>query len=622
MKKSIKFWLAVLHLMLIVTFSKAHIFGCPQKIVKNVLVNKYVSTGIIINAGDGITFSASGKIQFGSRSAAGPQGLKWCFRYEDYEYEDENDCHDDPYNYFPDTNHGALLYRIREPFDTESTWLDNDVFLGGAGGTFTAKKNGILEFNLNDKDPSQNQGSFYVNVEVCKSKGSSTNSSVALLTKPDIDQARKVAEGLLNLFAVELPKARGIDDWERMLTPAKTSVDSALLSNINPEIKRYMTAHLSEIRVFGYLMLHESGRINRRNSAETARLEQVVREESLLGASAFKRSTYIVRDMEKNHQNLMTMIDALEPTVSVNQTTTANQNKTTAKSRLPDVLADTYWIDSGGFTSLKLNRDGTAEMKSVSEKQVFTGSYSIGAMGFAVIKLDRAEIIGRVDGNKIDLFVKYLDGKVRKDSSGKSYTQENLSMEKYVEKSSSGNSQKDSSNKSPEAQKFEQSLNDYLNTQKNQSSTKPQANQAVDELKTYLASNAANRKKFQGALNYLSTFLKAAGEASDTKDLESRTKSINSALDFVFDSGSESSAKKPLFEYIQLINEYGYLSLDQRGKISSSDSLDIKKLNQVISKYKLETLTKEQRVGTLTLLIMLNKVAYAYMVENAEKKQN
>ena len=107
-------------------------------------VSGHLLTNIQVQAGDEVSISASGIVQFGLLAGRGdPNGIQG---FEDY-------------SYFPNVNHGALLARVRR-YGTED-WV-----VIGTGKTFVANSSGQLELLLNDADPDNNVGYFVVKVTV------------------------------------------------------------------------------------------------------------------------------------------------------------------------------------------------------------------------------------------------------------------------------------------------------------------------------------------------------------------------------------------------------------------------------------------------------------------------
>ena len=110
-------------------------------------LNDWIRTGIAIKRGDRITFDASGYVSFGAfAGGGGPEGING-FR---------------GYNLVRgDIQHGALVAVI----DRNEGWYEI-----GRGRTITADTAGTLQLAVNDRDSSNNSGSFTVKVSVCKTR--------------------------------------------------------------------------------------------------------------------------------------------------------------------------------------------------------------------------------------------------------------------------------------------------------------------------------------------------------------------------------------------------------------------------------------------------------------------
>lgn len=106
-------------------------------------------TKIKLEKDDQAMISAEGQIRLGPfAGVAGPEGVPGFTSY----------------NILNDDRHGALFARIRDDDDDEK-WKRI-----GKEGTLTAKHTGVLELLVNDNDPSNNQGSFNVTVQVYRKK--------------------------------------------------------------------------------------------------------------------------------------------------------------------------------------------------------------------------------------------------------------------------------------------------------------------------------------------------------------------------------------------------------------------------------------------------------------------
>ena len=65
------------------------------------------------------------------------------------------------YSVAPEFPHGSLLVRVRQYQDDSWTYC-------GSGCTFTAERDGYLDFVVNDKDFANNSGSYEIEVRVLK----------------------------------------------------------------------------------------------------------------------------------------------------------------------------------------------------------------------------------------------------------------------------------------------------------------------------------------------------------------------------------------------------------------------------------------------------------------------
>jgi hypothetical protein len=102
-------------------------------------------TTIQLNAGDKVNIEAGGTITLGSFAGdGGPEGIDG---YKAY-------CS------VPEFRHGSLLFRTGK----------GDWDAAGTEKTFTATSSGLLEFMVNDSDPSNNIGSFWVSIKIIRSR--------------------------------------------------------------------------------------------------------------------------------------------------------------------------------------------------------------------------------------------------------------------------------------------------------------------------------------------------------------------------------------------------------------------------------------------------------------------
>lgn len=115
-------------------------------------VNRYVNTGTAVKRGDKISFTASGEVKFGDWVGwGGPDGIYGVST---------------SYNHFSNMLHGSLIGRIR----TENAGANDGWVYIGYGGEMIASTSGVLELNVNDKQPDNNSGHFEVEVKVCSTK--------------------------------------------------------------------------------------------------------------------------------------------------------------------------------------------------------------------------------------------------------------------------------------------------------------------------------------------------------------------------------------------------------------------------------------------------------------------
>ncbi len=107
--------------------------------------NSFVNTGMLVNAGDKLSISATGRITFGwFAGSGGPLGI---FFNPDY-------------NYFFNVPHGYLMARVYQPGLRDlDGWLPI-----GEGAELIARFDGELEFLVNDNNPQDNSGEFCITV--------------------------------------------------------------------------------------------------------------------------------------------------------------------------------------------------------------------------------------------------------------------------------------------------------------------------------------------------------------------------------------------------------------------------------------------------------------------------
>ena len=104
------------------------------------------STDITIKKGDKINISASGSITYGAwAGSGGPDGIDGYTSY----------------NRISGFRHGSLLVRIGDNGEWEAI---------GTSKSIIAKNSGVLQFIVNDGDPSNNSGVFTVDIRIAKTK--------------------------------------------------------------------------------------------------------------------------------------------------------------------------------------------------------------------------------------------------------------------------------------------------------------------------------------------------------------------------------------------------------------------------------------------------------------------
>ena len=109
--------------------------------------NSHIDTGVTVNPGDKLTIAASGRVRFGFfAGSGGPNGILF----------------NPDYNYFLTMPHGQLMGRVRQ-FGAQD--LDG-WFAVGEGGVFVIKKQGVLEFAVNDNRSGDNSGNFRIEVTI------------------------------------------------------------------------------------------------------------------------------------------------------------------------------------------------------------------------------------------------------------------------------------------------------------------------------------------------------------------------------------------------------------------------------------------------------------------------
>jgi len=117
----------------------------PPKHSQEFTVRSVLSTEIVLQEGDYVKISASGRMFLGTFAGyASPEGKVFFARY----------------NYVNDMPHGALLAAVG----------DTAVYFIGSKAEFVAPAKGMLVLFVNDNDPGNNRGEFTVRVEVYASK--------------------------------------------------------------------------------------------------------------------------------------------------------------------------------------------------------------------------------------------------------------------------------------------------------------------------------------------------------------------------------------------------------------------------------------------------------------------
>ena len=142
----------------------------PKRISQNTLeINSYVNengaSGIIVRKGDRISFKAKGSIVLGTfAGSGGPDGISGLEGYSEVQK----------------LKHGSLIGKIG----------DGDWFSVGSYASIVAQNSGKLTLQVNDNDPSNNEGSFIVEYSINKplsspnpkyqpQQGSTTNNGAA-----------------------------------------------------------------------------------------------------------------------------------------------------------------------------------------------------------------------------------------------------------------------------------------------------------------------------------------------------------------------------------------------------------------------------------------------------------
>ncbi|PYS91837.1 MAG: hypothetical protein DMF64_10890 [Acidobacteria bacterium] len=114
-------------------------------------VNDFVETRIFIRRGDKVKIRASGEVSFGPiAGSAGPEGIS----------ARENSFLQN-YNHMREFPHGCLIGRVHEQGD-DTGWDKIGKYI-----EFTSEAAGVLELDVNDADPKNNEGKFEVEVNIC-----------------------------------------------------------------------------------------------------------------------------------------------------------------------------------------------------------------------------------------------------------------------------------------------------------------------------------------------------------------------------------------------------------------------------------------------------------------------
>lgn len=133
----------------------------PQNRSSNytIAVNDFMAeSGICVRQGDKVKISATGMMIVGEFvGMLGPEGK------EHFQLGGLFTTPIDPiYDIIPELPHGVLLFRIADPtLSATEGWMHYDAIK-----QFTADKAGCLEFDMNDKDNTDNSGAFTVQVDI------------------------------------------------------------------------------------------------------------------------------------------------------------------------------------------------------------------------------------------------------------------------------------------------------------------------------------------------------------------------------------------------------------------------------------------------------------------------
>lgn len=120
----------------------------------NLDININIRSNIKVEPGDEVIIRASGIIKVGTWvGTSGPGGIEGNKGVLGVSLSD--------YNYFPNWNHGALVYRFGENDDWK--YYDNK-----KENRYSVQTSGYIEFRINDKQQSDNSGAYQVEVIVKK----------------------------------------------------------------------------------------------------------------------------------------------------------------------------------------------------------------------------------------------------------------------------------------------------------------------------------------------------------------------------------------------------------------------------------------------------------------------
>lgn len=125
-------------------------FDSPKRktIDASLEISGFTNSAIPLNKGDYVFLSGSGNIRLGALVGnSGPEGIRTGFLGLALEN----------YNIVNSINHGALMVKLSEAEDWQAA---------GKSYRFTADKDGVLYFAINDNNLSENSGHYTVNVKV------------------------------------------------------------------------------------------------------------------------------------------------------------------------------------------------------------------------------------------------------------------------------------------------------------------------------------------------------------------------------------------------------------------------------------------------------------------------